>query len=334
MNLVKTILDNSGSITPLFIPAEHTDGTGLCNTSIHYDGEKLRGIIRNVEYTLYHSEGDQKYQSRYEGPLSYYHRDDDLKLRTNNYYVELNKYTLEIERYNKIDTSMLDKTPIWTFIGLEDARLIKWDNKFYACGVRRDTTTNGQGRMEMSELEIGDNYVKEINRNRIEAPVNKDSYCEKNWMPIKDISNHFIKWTNPTEVVKIDISNNSSDTIYLSDEYIDMKWDLRGGPHVIKWDDDTYISIPHYCAFIPKNFNGYKDADYIHHIVIWNSDWSIKHISEPFNFMTAKTEFCIGLERIENNIVIVFGFQDNGIYAIKLSKNFMNELIWKILKPL
>ena len=55
--------------------------------------------------------------------------------------------------YHKIDTSKLDVTPIWKFIGLEDGRIVNWDDKYYAIGVRRDTTTNGQGRMEFSEFE-------------------------------------------------------------------------------------------------------------------------------------------------------------------------------------
>ena len=47
-----------------------------------------------------------------------------------------------------------------TFIGLEDARLVFWDNKYYAVGVRRDTTTTGHGRQEFSELQINDDSIK------------------------------------------------------------------------------------------------------------------------------------------------------------------------------
>ena len=176
-NLAKPILESGGQIKPLYIPSQLIKGSGLCNTSLHYDGDKLRAIIRNVEYTLWISENKKQYQGCNAGPLVYIHRDDFCKLKTNNYYAEINKETLEIERMNHINTSKLDIPPIWTFIGLEDARLIKWDNKFYACGVRRDTTTNGQGRMEMSELEITETHVKEVARNRVEVP-DKTS-CEK-----------------------------------------------------------------------------------------------------------------------------------------------------------
>jgi len=335
-NLVKIILELDGIIKPIYIDNKDCQGTGLCNASILYSEGKLRMILRNVEYTLYHCEGEQKYQSCYEGPLSYYHRDDDLTLRTTNFYCELDLETLEIQRYNKIDTSKLDVKPIWDFIGLEDARLIYWDNKYYACGVRRDTTTNGQGRMEFSELEINEIEVNEIevneiNRNRIQVP-DSSSYCEKNWMPIKDQPYHFIKWTNPTEVVNVDISQNISKQIFLADKQYQLPFDLRGGSQLIAWDDNTYLAIVHECKFVSKNFNGYKDADYYHRFIIWNKDWSIKYISENFNFMTSKIEFCIGLEQVNDNIIIVFGFQDNACYTLKLTKKSLNEIIWKKLK--
>jgi hypothetical protein len=331
-NLVKHIINNGGFCKPLYINSGETGGTGLCNASILYSENKLRMILRNVEYTLYHAEGEQKFQSRYEGPLSYYHRDNDLNLRTTNIYCEVNPITLEIEKSHIIDTTKLDTTPLWNFIGLEDARLIFWNSTYYICGVRRDTRDNGQGRMELSELELGEDYVKEISRNRIEVE-NPNSYCEKNWMPIKNLPFHFIKWTNPTEIVKVDMENNIATSIYHSETTInDLPYNLRGGSHVIKWDEDCYLSITHECKFIPKNFNGYKDVDYYHRFVIWDKNWNIKHISRSFNFMTAKVEFCIGLEQINDDIIIVIGFQDNGAYAIKLKKYNLNKIIWNLLK--
>ena len=327
-NIVKDILNNGGTITPIYIPNKHSNGTGLCNASILFSEDKLRIILRSVDYTLYCCD---KYQSCFEGPLSYYHRDNDLNLRTTNFYCELNKNKLTIQKYNAIDTRKLDVKPIWNFIGLEDARLIFWDNKYYMCGVRRDTTPHGQGRMEMCELNISNNSVEEISRHRIEVP-DTSSYCEKNWMPIKDKPFHFIKWTNPTEVVKMNLNNNTSERVFLSDKSVDVPFDIRGGSQLIPWDDNCYLAITHECKFVPKNFNGYKEADYYHRFVIWNSDFSIKHISNNFNFMTGRVEFCIGLEQVDDHIIIIFGFYDNACYAIKIPKSYLNTLIWKTLK--
>jgi predicted GH43/DUF377 family glycosyl hydrolase len=331
-NLVKTIInDYNGLIKPLIIPCELTGGTGICNPSILVEDDKIHLILRHVEYTLYICENEQKYQSANQGPLSYYHREDKNELKTNNYYCELDKDSLEIVRYHKIDTSKLDVEPIWTFIGLEDARLVKWSNRYYICGVRRDTTTNGQGRMELSEIEIMDDHVKEVNRSRIEVE-NKDSYCEKNWMPILSKPFHFVKWTDPTEVVNVDLETNFAQRISHKDKKNTTRYDIRGGSPLIDWFDDTYLCITHEVDFTLKNENGHKNASYYHRFVVFDKDYEIIQMTEPFNFMTGKIEFCIGLERYKDDILIVFGFQDNCSYLVKINEKSLKSFIDDVLK--
>lgn len=329
-NLVKTIInDYNGIIKPLILPSTETNGTGTCNSSLFVEDNRIHLIIRHVEYTLYHSEGEQKYQTVWEGPLSYYHREDCRVLKTNNFYCILDNDDLSIKKYHRIDTSKLDVTPLWEFIGLEDARLVKWDDKYYLCGVRRDTTTNGQGRMELSEIEINDNFVKEINRNRIEVP-DKDSYCEKNWMPILDKPYHFVKWTNPTEVVRVNLNDNISESVYLHENEKVFPYQMRGGTPLIRWNYDQYMCICHDVDYRPHNQNGHKDSDYYHRFVIFNNDFTIDKISEQFNFMTAKIEFCIGLAQFNDDILITFGFQDNSSYIIRINKDKLSTLIDKL----
>ena len=183
LGLVKPVLDRGGSIHPLIIPADKTNGTGLMNPSIYVDNGLLLCNIRHVNYTLYHSE-NKKFQHRY-GPLQYLHPENDRHLRTWNYLAILNE-DLTIKQIIDIDTSKFDQEPLWEFVGLEDARLFRWNNKVYLSGVRRDTTTNGQGRMELSELNVNSNLVREVQRTRIPAPGANNTYCEKNWMPILD----------------------------------------------------------------------------------------------------------------------------------------------------
>ena len=331
-NLVKTIInDYNGTIKPLIIDSKLTNGTGITNSSLLVEGDKIHMIMRHVEYTLYHCEGEQKYQSAEQGPLSYYHREDKEELKTNNYYCELDPETLEIVKTIKVDTSKLDVKPLWNFVGLEDARLVKWLNKYFLCGVRRDTTTNGQGRMEISEIVITEDSVKEINRNRIEVS-DINSYCEKNWMPIIDEPFNFVKWTNPTEIVKVDLENNKSEQIYTNDIKHNLPFDIRGGTPLIEWGEESYICITHEVDFILKNQNGFKNADYYHRFIIFNKDYSIKYISDSFNFMTAKIEFCIGLAEYNKDILITFGFQDNCSYILRIDKDKLEGLIYDKLK--
>ena len=87
-NFVKKVLKNNGSLHPIIIPSEYTNGTGLMNPSIYNDNGKLIMNLRHVNYTLYHCEGEQLYINRW-GPLAYLNPEDDLHLRTTNYFCEI-----------------------------------------------------------------------------------------------------------------------------------------------------------------------------------------------------------------------------------------------------
>ena len=83
-NLCQLALANGGSVNYLTIPANITEGLGLTNPSIFYkDGMYLLNL-RHVQYALYHSEGDQRFQTPW-GPLAYLNPEDDVTLRTTNY---------------------------------------------------------------------------------------------------------------------------------------------------------------------------------------------------------------------------------------------------------
>jgi len=319
-NLAKQVIKNGGSIVPLIINSSETNGTGLMNPSIFNDNGKLILNLRHVQYTLYHTRG--KFENRY-GPLAYLNPENDITLTTTNYFCSLDD-NLSITSFNKINTSKHDITPIWEFVGLEDARLVRWDNKLYICGVRRDTKINGEGRMELSEIKILDNKVTEISRFRISAPINDDtSYCEKNWMPILDIPYHFVKWTNPTEVVKVDPIKKTCTQVFLSTDY-SSKRDIRGGSQVINISDYR-VAITHEVD-LWQNKNNNKEATYRHRIVTWDKDWNIVNISDEFDFMTGYIEFCCGLAIKGDNVLVSFGYEDNAAYLLKIPLNYFKTL--------
>ncbi len=318
-NLAKQVIANGGSIIPLIIPSSETNGTGLLNPSIFNDNGELILNLRHVHYTLYHTRG--KFENRY-GPLAYLNPENDITLRTTNHFCSLDD-NLSIDSFDRIDTSRYDISPVWEFVGLEDARLVRWDNKLYICGVRRDTKTNGEGRMELSEIKILDNKVTEISRFRIPAPFNNDSYCEKNWMPILDMPYYFVKWTNPTEIVKVDPINKTCNQIFLGKPY-STKRDIRGGSQVITIGDYR-VAITHE-ADLWKNKNNNKEATYRHRIVTWDKDWNVVNISDEFDFMTGYIEFCCGLAIKDDNVLISFGYGDNAAYLLNMPLNYFKTL--------
>lgn len=322
--LVKAVLDAGGTIHPLLIPAEKTNGTGLMNPSIYVDNGVLLCNIRHVNYTLYHSE-NKKFQHRF-GPLQYLHPENDRHLRTWNYLAILNE-DLSIKKIVNIDTSKLDIEPIWEFVGLEDGRLFRWNNKMYLSGVRRDTTTDGQGRMELSELHVKTDLVREITRTRIPAPGKNDTYCEKNWMPILDKPFHYVKWTNPTEVVHYDIHANTTTTVHLDEtKFIPGLPSFRGSSHVIPYGD-YYLAVTHEVDLF-KSEHGEKDAVYRHRFVVWDKQWNIVKFTKSFNFMNADIEFCCGAAFYKDDLLLSFGYQDNAAFILKMPKKTLDEFLW------
>ena len=83
-NLCKIALENGGSLNYLLIPAHLTQGLGITNPSLLMVNGKYLLNLRNVEYSLYHCEGEQKFQSIW-GVLAYLNAEDDIVLRTINF---------------------------------------------------------------------------------------------------------------------------------------------------------------------------------------------------------------------------------------------------------
>ena len=115
--------------------------------------------------------------------------------------------------------------------------------------------------------------VREVKRNRIELPFDPDSYCEKNWMPILDKPFHYIKWANPTQVVKVSDDKNSCEVVYQSERTVPETYGFRGGSQVIRIPEG-YLAIVHETNF-GLNEHGTKNAAYPHRFVMWDENFEI-----------------------------------------------------------
>jgi len=329
-------LKRGGSIHPIIIPTEVLGNeTGIMNPSIFQHKDKLFINVRHVNYYLYHSEG-KKFPHQW-GPLVYIHPENDVTLTTHNVMCELDS-NLNMVNAQRVNMALDTGKPTWNFIGLEDCRLFSWEDRMFLCGVRRDCYDDkGRGRMEMAEIEFIDGEWTEVSRNPIPSPNGDKSYCEKNWMPVLDMPYHFIKWTNPTQVVKYDIETGTTeDAIYDKEKYIEANKDFRGGSQVIRINDKQRMAFIHETNLLRDSF-GRKDGNYAHRVIIWDNDWNIVHKSREFHFMGTyydhvkgqdyNIEFVTGVTMVGDDILISFGWQDNASYVLKLPKTvFANFL--------
>jgi hypothetical protein len=323
-NFAKLVLENGGDIKPLIIPMDNVPGPSLTNPTVLVDNGNIIVNLRNINYILYHSELSI-YEHGEWGPLCYLHPENDITLTTFNYILKLNE-NLEIFDYHKIDTSKFDTyKPQWEFVGLEDIRLIKWDNKIYCVGVRRDLDTIGTGRMELSEIKITKKGVEEVSRFRIPGPPPDNEYCMKNCTPIEDNPNTLLKWTNSTSLMKFDPTGIKPTEVIETEEYIPGYHDMRGGSQVIKYKDG-YLTIVHE-TYLYTTEQGKKNATYRHRFVMWDKDFKNKKFSKLFSFLNMNIEFCCGLAEYKNYYLITFGAQDNAAYILKVPKTYLETFL-------
>ena len=329
-------LKRGGSLHPLLIPTEVLGNeTGIMNPSIFSHNGKLLVNVRHVNYYLYHSEG-KKFPHQW-GPLVYIHPENDVTLTTHNVICELDS-NLNLINAQRVNMALDTGKPTWNFIGLEDARLFSWDDKLFLCGVRRDCFDDkGRGRMEMCEIEFIDGEWTEVSRNSIPTPGDDSSYCEKNWMPVLDMPYHFIKWCNPTQVVKFDIESGTTvDAVYDADKKIDANKDFRGGSQVIRINEHKRMAFIHETNLLRDPF-GRKDGNYAHRVIIWDNDWNIVHKSREFHFMGTyydhvrgqdyNIEFVTGVAILGNDILISYGWQDNASYVLRVPQRVFLEFL-------
>lgn len=328
-NFVKYCLSNGGILIPLAFNSQQMDGTGLCNPSIIKIGDKIKVIIRNVNFMLWKNEIENKFTDAC-GPLCYITEDSDTRLKTINFIGDLTANG--VENVVKIDTSKCDVEPQWDFIGHEDGRLINWDNKIYMSGVRRDSNPTGKGRMELSELDP--ETFAEISRIRIESPRSEEEYCEKNWMPILDMPYHYIKWCNPLEIAKVNPEDGTSNVVCRveynqSVENLNFnEMDIRGSSQVITIGEYR-MAIVHRCELWSNEKKQKSQARYVENFIVWDKDWNIIKISKPFNFGDFDVEFTTGLMYDNGNYYIPFALQDNMAFVLCVGEKTVNDFIFK-----
>jgi len=128
---------------------------------------------------------------------------------------------------------------------------------------------------------------------------------------------HYVKWTNPTELVKFDTESGFAEIVKFGGS-IDLPRDLRGGSQILPFEDG-YFAITHEVDLF-KSETGRKDAVYYHRFVVWDKNFNIIKVTPEFHFMDAHVEFCIGLAEHGDSYLMTFGFQDNAAYILKSPK--------------
>ena len=299
---------------------------GQCNPSILWDDQRGEWLFlsRNVNYIL-HGSGDYTKSWTNWGPILYsIPQEDGRNLKTKNYIATVKDLMNDKMKFQLIETTPY--TPQWEFQGEEDARLVRWNGKLYTTGVRRDDNIDGHGRMELMELTED---FKEVSRLRVKSPNNDENYCEKNWMPILDMPFHYVQFTNPTIIYKIDPQTGDIEKVLEKPEITHSELSkyapLRGSSQVIPYKNG-HMALTHTCE-LWNTATGRKFARYNHVFIVWDEDWNIIHISPVFSFADYNIEFTCGLSYKDGFFYIPFALQDNFTFIVKVDENVLMKFI-------
>ena len=91
-----------------------------------------------------------------------------------------------------------------------------------------------------------------------------------------------------------------------------------------------YISISHEVNLY-KNYLQQKDAIYRHRLILWDGELNIIGLSQPFSFLDAQVEFCVGAAKLGEDLLLSFGFQDNAAFVLRVPKVVVEDLILEAL---
>lgn len=316
---VKFAIDNGAIIKNIIVPSKLTNGTGIFNPSItKYNGHTYF-VVRHVDFTVWAS-NTCEFTSMH-GPMvnAQY---EMHHWSTRNYVGEFDS-EYNVKWVSVVDTSKFDAPPLARFVGLEDCRLVVWNDSLLLVGCRRDHSPTVEGRIEVSEIVIDDKKVIEISRTQMPVIEGNYTFCEKNWMPLVDHPYNFVRWANPTQVVEYSDGRTLQKVIGTE---INLPRPLKGGTPIIAWRG-YYLGLVHETDLYNAKLSREESA-YRHRFVVWDVDWNIVKVSSAFSFMTGQIEFANGLLMDGNDLVITFGFMDTSAYVLKVADSLVHDFVF------
>lgn len=304
MTLVEYIMNGNGDIESIDIPKSISNGYIATNPSCVFHNGGLYVNCRLVDYVKLLrvdgytvSEGmNQQYTNRVFNSINI------VRTKDGN-FKPLNEPSGTYNTYN----------------GLEDVRLVVWDNKCYAYGTRWDKV---DGKAVICIYELNDMFscVREY---VISSPLLSNH--EKNWGAVCDKPFTFVYTINPTQILTVNHENsNVTMTEIIQDVKTEIKY--RGNSALVRYDEDTYIQLVHESHYDNISNDKY-DLKYKYAFIFYDNNFNIKKITKQFNFRQDLCEFSCGIEIVDDTVYIAFSEIDSTAELITISKDKLNEYL-------
>ena len=279
---------------PLAIEFEAERGWIASNPSIYRHGDQTRCVVRTVNYKLLNGS--------YIAP--------DNIIRTRNFLLDLD------ENFKTVSTvEMVDKTGVarsnFPVRGFEDARLFRWQGKWWVTATVRDFTDHG--RCEIALCELGEGCAV------VHAELLRGGWSDltqKNWMPLVD-GDH-LKFIYATSLdgdvgstIIFDLDEATAPVFggprYSIQHPAGTAYGhgrLRGGSQAVRVEGG-WIFLVHDVAF-PSG----RNRMYLHRFVFIDDALKLVSMTDLFYFEKLGIEFCAGLALVGDKLIASYSVND------------------------
>jgi predicted GH43/DUF377 family glycosyl hydrolase len=250
------------------------------NPSIAPAGDGFRVIVRTANYRIE------------QGVLHH-----DRILRNINYLAELD-HELAVRAVEPIvDRSRGPQRHPSQIKGYEDCRLIEVAGRWYATATACDL--NPDDRREIALLELDG---PEISAVTVLAGPDPERH-EKNWMPF-DVDGvlHLLYLCGPTVVLRHEPETGAVEVVAEHDAPAGAEH-FRGGSQGVPVPGGHLFAVHEVVRKTAK-------LRYVHRFVLLDEDFTLAGVSQPFTFTSDRVEFCAGMARRGDELVLSFGISD------------------------
>jgi hypothetical protein len=273
-----------------------------CNFSITKSSQNDEYLL-NLRYVNYTTEN---------GP--------NVNINNRGIYISINKIFKFNKNFQIIDENKLIIPPLFNeiskninrfnknIIGIEDIKIFNFNGIIKIIGTSQNNVGNIKGII--GEYNYDDNKI--INFKYINVNFNKQN-IEKNWVYFKNFNNELkiiYKWY-PLQIC--DVINNNLILIRQIKMPIDFL-NVRGSSCGILFNNEIW-----FICHINENRN------YYHLFVVFDIYMNLKKYSNKFKFDNCCIEFCIGLEIVNDKLIICYSLNDStstiGLYDISQLDN-------------
>lgn len=249
-------------------------------------------VIRQVNYLLL----DGRYRML----------DDDDVIRTTNELVHLDDDLTILDRQPIDDSSARTRPARFPVEGLEDLRLVHAADGWWGTATLREHRRDGLAEMVVVHL------TGAVVDSAVVYGSPKPGRYEKNWSPIEGEHRRWL-WSHDPAIV---LSHDSALDALVPHRPLPLELGLpavRGGSQVIRIADG-WLSVVHQVSMSDAGHRIYR-----HRLVIHDDDWDLAAVSDPFSFTGFDIEFCAGLARTPDGLVMSYGVDDRSAELMTIS---------------